>query len=131
MKTSAVAVLCLLSLFAWSPAGSGEKATSLSAARAAIDANLATAEGKAFDERVGKEFVDKHMAPLRQCKTTAGNDLRSFWILLKLDQNGAVQELLLYPETKLGTCARDAYLKDKFLPPPKPAYWVGIYLKLS
>lgn len=108
-----------------------DKPTSLSDARAAIDANLRTPEGKAFDEKLGTEFVGSHLGPLRQCKQTAGDDLRSFWILLKLDKDGAVKEVLLYPETKLGMCARPALLKDKFQAPPRPAYWVSVYLKLA
>ena len=57
--------------------------------------------------------------------------MTNFWILFKLDKDGAVEEILLHPETKLGTCARDAYLKDKLLPPPHPDYWFGVYLQLS
>jgi hypothetical protein len=108
-----------------------DKPTSLSEARAAIDANLKTPEGKDYDERMGKEFMEKHMSALRQCKQSAGNDLDSFWILLKLDKDGSAEEVLLYPTTRLGTCAREALLKDRFLPPPRPAYWVGIYMKIS
>jgi hypothetical protein len=125
--TVLIAVICLYvtSLVA------GEKPTSLSDAQAAIDANLRTSEGKAFDEKMGNDFVAKHWGPLHACKQAAGGDFTSFWVLLKLDKDGTVQELLLYPTTKLGACARDGYLKDKFLPPPRPGYWVGVYLKLA
>jgi hypothetical protein len=108
-----------------------EKPTSLSDARAAVEANLRTPEGKAFDEQLGNEFVAKHLGPLRQCKQAAGDDLRSFWILMKLDRDGAAKEVLLYPETKLGACARTDLLKDKFPAPPRPAYWVSVYMKVS
>jgi hypothetical protein len=108
-----------------------ERPTSLSDARAAIDANLRTPEGKAFDEQLGNEFVAKHLGPLRQCKQSAGDDLRSFWILMRLDKDGSVKEVLLYQETKLGACGRTALLKDKFSIPPRPAYWVSVYMKVS
>lgn len=108
-----------------------DKPTSLSDARAAVEANLRTPQGKTFDEKLGTEFAASHLGPLRQCKQTAGDDLRSFWILLKLDKEGTVKEVLLYPETKLGTCARPALLKDKFQAPPRPAYWVSVYLNLA
>ena len=108
-----------------------DKPTTLSAARAAIEANLRTPEGKAFDEQMGTEFVQKHLGAVRQCKQSAGDDLRSFWILIKLDKDGTAKELLLYPTTKLGTCARDALLKEKFSSPPKPAYWISVYMKMS
>jgi hypothetical protein len=108
-----------------------DKPTTLSEARASVEANLRTPEGKKFDEQMGTEFMQKHIGPLRQCKQSSGSDLRSFWILLKLDKDGTTKEVLLYPETKLGICAREALLKDRFSYPPQPSYWVSIYLKLS
>jgi hypothetical protein len=91
-----------------------DKPTSLSEARAAVEANLRTPEGKAYDERLAKEFMEKHLPTMRQCKQTADNDLESFWILMKLDKDGAVKEVLLHPTTKMGTCARETLFKGKF-----------------
>ena len=108
-----------------------DKPTSLTDARAAVEANLKTPEGKAYDEQVGKEFLDKQLATMKQCKQSAGNDLESFWILMKLDKDGAVKEVLLHPATKLGACARETLLKSAFSPPPKPAYWVSVYMKIT
>lgn len=108
-----------------------DKPTSLSDARNAVEANLRTPEGKKYDEQLGTEFVQKHMGPLRECKQSSGGDLRNFWILVKLDRDGTTKEVLLYPETKLGTCARAALLKETFAPPPRAAYWVSIYMQLS
>jgi hypothetical protein len=108
-----------------------DKPTSLADARAAVDANLRTPEGKKYDEQMGTEFMQKHLGPLRQCKQTSGNDLRNFWILLKLDGDGTVKEILLYPETKLGICSRAALLKEGFSPPPRGAYWIGVYMNLG
>lgn len=108
-----------------------DKATSLTEARAAVEANLRTPEGKAYDERLGKEFMDKHLATMRQCKPPGGKGLESFWILMKLDKDGAVKEVLLHPETKMGVCARETLLKSAFSPPPRPAYWVSVYMKLT
>ena len=96
-----------------------------------MEANLKTPEGKAFDERMGADFVHNHLGPLRVCKQTAAGDLASFWILMKLDKDGAVTEVLLYPSTSLGTCARESLVKDKFIAPPKPDYWVSVYMKLG
>lgn len=119
------------SLFVAAPLTAGDKPTSLSDAKAAIEANLRTSEGKAFDDRLGTEFMQKHLASLRQCKASTGENPENFWMLMRLGKDGAVQEILLYPTTKLGSCARDAYLKETFLPPPKPDYWVGVYLNLK
>jgi hypothetical protein len=52
-------------------------------------------------------------------------------MLMKLDRDGAVKELLLHPTTKLGTCARETLLKSTFSPPPRPMYWVSVYMKLT
>ena len=126
--------LALLLFVAWTQLATAEdkdNPPSLSDARAAVDANLRTPEGKKYDEQMGTEFMQKHIAPLRQCKQTAANDLRSFWILLKLDKDGTAKEILLYPETKLGTCAREALFKERFSSPPRPAYWISVYMKLD
>ncbi len=131
MRSIWVVALLLLQLGAKPVVVAEEKATSLSDARAAVEANLRTPEGKAFDEKLGTEFVAKHLAPIHQCKQGAGDDMRSFWMLIKLEQDGTVKEVLLYPETKLGICARAAYLKDRFPAPPRAAYWVSVYMKLA
>jgi hypothetical protein len=108
-----------------------DKPTNLSDAQAAVETNLRTPEGKAYDERLGKEFMEKHQATMKQCKQNAGKDLESFWMLMKLDKDGTVKEVLLHPTTKMSTCAREALLKGSFSPPPRPAYWVSVYMKLS
>jgi hypothetical protein len=109
-----------------------EKPTSLTDARAAIEANMSTAPGKAYDEQFGTELLQKHMGPLKQCKQSAGGDLTSFWMLFKLDKEGNVREMLLSPETKLGVCASESLGKDKFAAtPPRAGYWVSVYLKLK
>jgi hypothetical protein len=132
MAHSVHEVFCLALLLLGAYAAiSEDKPTSLADARSAVESNLSTPEGKAFDQQMGAEFVTKHLGPLRQCKQTASDDLRSFWILVKLNKDGTTSEILLNPETKLGTCARAALLRDKFLSPPRPAYWVSVYMKLA
>ena len=107
-----------------------DKPTSLADARNAVEANLRTPEGKAYDERLGKEFMEKHLSTMKQCKPSDGKGLDNFWILMKLDKDGAVKQVLLQPETKMGTCARETLLKSTFSPPPRPGYWVSVYMKL-
>jgi hypothetical protein len=121
----------LLSFFLALFASAQEKSTSLSDARAAVETNMRTPGGKVYDEQLGKEFPQKYLNTMRECKKTAGSDLASFWILIKLDKDGTVKEVLLHPATKLGSCARDALLKGKFAPPPGPAYWVSVYMQIS
>jgi hypothetical protein len=106
------------------------KATNLKDARDAVEANMRTAEGKKFDEQLGNDFAQHHMGPLHQCKQN-GAPLENSWMLLKLDKDGVPREILLYPETKMGVCARDGFFKEKFLAPPRADYWVSAYLKLA
>jgi hypothetical protein len=119
-------ILCLIARV-----GTDDRPTRLSDAQAAVESNLRTPEGKAYDEQLGKEFMEKHLATMRQCKQSAGKDLESLWILLKLDKDGAVKEVLLHPTTKMGTCARETLLKSTFSVPPRAAYWVSVYMKLT
>ncbi len=90
-----------------------DKPTSLSDAQAAIDANLRTTEGKAYDEQMGNDLMQKYLDNLRQCKRTAGGSQESFWILIKLDKDGSAKEVLLHPVTKVGNCDREALSKAK------------------
>lgn len=43
-----------------------DKPTSLRDAQAAVEANLATAEGKAYDQQLSKEFPEKYLGTMRQ-----------------------------------------------------------------
>src|ERR1700679_2622459 len=101
MKLTCVLVY-LLSLIGSALALPDDKPTSISDARAAIEANMSTAEGKDYDEQMGKDFMQKYLDNLRQCKRTAGGSQESFWILLKLANDGAAKEVLLSPVTKVG-----------------------------
>ena len=106
-----------------------EKPTSLAEAGAAVEANQRTPEGKAYGTQLVKEFAQKGI--LRRCSEAAERDPSSTWVLLKLDKDGVVKEVLLNPMTKMGTCARNILLKERFSPPPKPDYWIGVYMKSS
>jgi hypothetical protein len=128
--TTAVRLIAWL-LIALASSSAENSVTTLREAQSAVDANLSTPEGKAYDRQLSREFADKYLPTMRQCKQNSDGDLRSFWILMKLAQDGAVNEVLLYPSTKLAECARETLLKGKLTTPPKPAYWVGVYMNLS
>ena len=81
-------VVCVIFIAAALSSAADDKPTSLLDAQAAIEANLRTPEGKAFDDQMGHDFVEKHLAPLRQCKQSVGGDFTNFWMLLKLDKDG-------------------------------------------
>jgi hypothetical protein len=108
-----------------------DKPTSLSSAAAAVEANMKTPEGKAYDAQLGRDFSKKYPPIMKACKEKAEGDTRSFDILVRVDAGGTVSEVLLYPSTKLSECLRDAILKDAFSPPPKPAHWVDIHMDMK
>src|SRR5947207_11543312 len=57
----------------------------LSAALAAVEANLKTPAGKQYDEHFGKQLVQQHSAPMKQCKQSAPSGiLDPFDLFLKL-----------------------------------------------
>jgi len=128
----AIVALAILSSLAGNPVVLAEqKPSTVSDARAAIEKNMSTPEGKAYDKQLGQDLMQHYADSMRHCKQTAGGAGESFWILMKLGQDGFVKELLLSPETKIGQCDRQVLSKARFSSPPRGDYWVGIYLKLA
>jgi hypothetical protein len=115
-------------LFGWIAIWAEDKPANLSDARAAIEANMKTPQGKAYDEKFGSEVMQNYIAGMRQCLKTVGGDAKSFWMLFRLKQDGTVREILLAPATNAGSCDRELLLKAKFSPPPRDDYWQGMYL---
>jgi hypothetical protein len=128
LKSSLVALLAAFAMLA--ALGFGADKKQLSAALAAVEANLKTSAGKQYDEALGKEFPAKYLSSLKQCKQSspdgAAADLDMF---LKLDGEGKVQEVLVYPETPFSVCCRTALQTAKFSSPPHGDYWVNVHLQ--
>jgi len=103
----------------------------LADAVAAVDANLKTSAGKQYDEQIGKEFSEKYLAGIRQCKQSlpAVASADAFDLFLKLNADGKVQEGLVYPESQFAGCARAALLTGKFSPPPHADYWINVHMQ--
>jgi hypothetical protein len=99
-------------------------------ALAAVDANLKTPAGKQYDERIGREFSDKYMPSLKQCKQSlpAGTTIDSFDMFLKLNSEGRVLEGLVHPETQFAVCVRTALLAGRFSNPPHGDYWINVHM---
>jgi hypothetical protein len=108
-----------------------DKPTSIAAAAAAVEANMKTPEGKAYDAQIGRDLTKKYPPVMKACKEKAEGDTRSFDMLVCVENGGTVKEVLLYPPTKLSQCLREAILKDTFSPPPKPAHWVDIHMDVK
>ncbi len=123
LKTAA-ALLCVGALLV----AAEDKPTSIAAAAAAVEANMKTRAGKAYDAQFGREFGEKYAGVMKQCKDKAGGDARSFDLLVRVEKDGSVKEILLYPPTKISRCLRETLLKDSFSAPPHPAHWVDIHM---
>jgi hypothetical protein len=89
-------IALLLAFFILLSVGLATDRKQLSAALDAVNANLKTAAGKQYDEAIGKEFSEKYLASIKQCKQSAPS-LNPFDMFLKLDAEGKVQEALVYP----------------------------------
>jgi len=105
----------------------------LTAALAAVEANLKTSAGKQYDELLGKEFPEKYLSSVKQCKQALpqGSSIDSFDMFLKLNADGKVQEALVYPETQFSVCTRTALLAGKFSHPPHDDYWINIHMQFK
>jgi hypothetical protein len=126
-----LAVLVSLLFFHSPSVYAGDQPTSISAAAAAVEANMKTREGQAYDAQIGRDLMKKYPPTLKACKEKAGGEIRSFDMLLRVERDGTVKEVLLYPATKISQCLRETMLKDTFSPAPKPAHWVDIHLDLK
>jgi hypothetical protein len=126
IRWSALLIVLLLSVLTLA-----EKKTQLSAAMAAVVANLDTQAGKQYDEAIGKEFPPKFAGVFRECKQSSEKDPPSFDVFLKLDAQGKVNEVLAYPETTIAQCVRPALSSGKFSSPPHGDYWVSIHLQFK
>jgi len=123
-----IVYLALLSQLCGLAMNADEKTTSIAAAAAAVEANMKTPEGKAYDAQFGKDLAKKYPPIMKACKDKAEGDTRSFDMLVRVEKDGAVKEVLLHPATRISQCLRDAILRNTFSPPPKPAHWVDIHI---
>jgi hypothetical protein len=104
----------------------------LSAAVAAVEANLKTAAGKQYDAQFGNELSQNYASAMKRCKESAPSGKPAdFDMFLRLHQSGKVDEALIYPETPVAECDRTVLLVGKFSPPPHGDYWVNIHLQFK
>jgi hypothetical protein len=99
----------------------------LTAANAAVEANLKTPEGKKYEQQLGTELPTKYVPALRQCKQSVGNS-SGFDMFLKLNADGKVQQALIYPENAFTTCARNGASNLQLSAPPHGDYWINVHM---
>jgi len=94
-------------------------------ARSASQTNMDTPEGSRYFQQIVMEFKQKNAANFRDCAQPLGHELGgSFDLFLKIANDGEVQQVIAWPETKLSTCVVPKLLSGSLTPPPAPAYWV-------
>jgi hypothetical protein len=105
----------------------------LEAALAAVEANLKTPAGKQYDAQLGKEFMDRYLPGLKQCKQglPAGTKIDSFEMFMKIKSSGQVAEVLVYPESQFAGCTRTRLRSGNFSVPPHDDYWVNVHIQMK
>jgi hypothetical protein len=93
----------------------------------AVNANVATPEGQKYDSLIAREFSNRYARAVKDCSAAARGPLPTMLILL-VSGKGAVQQMMVVPETASDTCLRPKLEKAAFSPPPRPEYWVRVSL---
>jgi hypothetical protein len=93
----------------------------------AVTANVATLQGQKYDSVIAQEFSSRYMRAVKDCNA-AGSGPAPTLLILQVSKSGAVQQMLVVPETASDTCLRPKLAKAAFTPPPKPEYWVRVSL---
>jgi hypothetical protein len=126
MKTLRIIALVLFTAAANAQTSgkSAPKSDGIASARAAVEANLKTAEGKKYDDEFHLKDLTAYQPQLMACAKT--NTPQFFVLYIRLTRDGTVAEILSDPPAKIALCLRQALLSGKFSRPPKPSYWVEV-----
>ena len=93
----------------------------------AVNANVATPEGQKYDSLIAREFSNRYARAVKDCGAAASGPSPTMLILL-VSGKGAVQQMMVVPETASDACLRPKLEKAAFSPPPRPEYWVRVSL---
>ncbi len=100
-------------------------------AMAVAKANAQTPEGKAYRDKIEKEFQQEFLPTVQRCQRLLKKEWEGVGILIRLANDGSAEEVLTDSKTKVASCFRQDVLSYKFTPPPKPSYWVYFAVALS
>ena len=106
-------------------------ATSLSKARAAVKANMATAEGQAYENTLSDDFWMSHSEVVTKCVDTTSASHGKMEVLVKFVKDGTVGEVLITPNGPIGECLKQNLVKEKFPPPPQADYWMKVDMQFT
>jgi hypothetical protein len=93
----------------------------------AVNANVSTPEGQKYDGVIAQEFSSRYLRAVRDCSAGSSGPSPTL-LILQMSKSGAVQQMMVVPETASDACLRPKIAKAAFTPPPKPEYWVRVSL---
>ena len=80
--------------------------------------------------RLYEEAMERHFRlPLERAAricSVGHPDARGVRILSRLDAAGAVQEVILHPDSTFGHCVHEKIEAVEFAAPPEPDYWISL-----
>ena len=107
-------------------------ATTYEAALIEAKMNVKTAEGTKYDAEFGRQFGKRYLDTMARCtKDADGKDVAPFDLLVRLAKDGSAEEVIVHPESKVGTCLGREVRTGKFLEPPQPSYWVRVEMTVK
>ena len=109
-----------------------EPPTRFAKALQSAEANEATSDGAVFDGTIARQFGQRHADTMDRCANDATADnLAKFNLVMRLDVAGHVVEALVYPETSVAKCLREAVSHDSYEKPAHADYWVRISMSIK
>jgi len=91
----------------------------------AADDNLKSKNGEKYDVSFARKAGPWLSKALATCtKGLPASDLRPFTVLVRADESGKVEEVLVRPETKVALCLKPLFASKKVPKAPGPSWWV-------
>ena len=109
--------------WAWN---TGAPAKELAEAQAAAEANLRTAAGKEYDQKVAAAFEARYSDAVGSCVAKETAKPAKFDLLMQIGANGLMQRIFSSPQTPVGDCMVRTLTARMLTEPPKALYWVKI-----
>jgi hypothetical protein len=103
-----------------------------SKALAEAKTNLKTLEGREHYRIVVAHLAKRNPELLTACfKSTPSPDASPFEIVYQEGSEGKILEALVWPETNIGLCFRDAFKAELLPPAPRVGYWSELRMSFA
>lgn len=115
-----LAVLAALALTSGCATPEGYEEAADAARKNALDSG-----NRLYEEAMDRKFRLPLERAARSC-SVSHPDARGVRILSRLDASGAVQEVILFPDSAFGQCVHGKIEEVEFAAPPEPDYWISL-----